>query len=88
MPDPQEQMRQAMREVGQELSRAMEQAGRLARQAADDVAKLVGDPRGGRPRARPDSPVELIRQLGRLREEGLISQEEFQAKKAELLARV
>jgi len=82
-------MRQAMRDVGQELSRAMDQAGRLARQAADDVAKLVGDQRAAsRPRRGADSPVELIRQLGRLRDEGLISEEEFAAKKAELLSRV
>jgi hypothetical protein len=81
-------MRQTMRDLGQELSRAMEQAGRLARQAAEDVTRLVGEPRGPRPRREPGSPVELIRDLGRLRDEGLISEEEFQAKKAELLARV
>ena len=81
-------MRQAVRDVGQELSRAMEQAGRLARQAADDVAKLVGEQRVPRPRRGADTPVELIRELGRLRDEGLISEEEFAAKKAELLSRV
>jgi hypothetical protein len=89
MPDSQEQMRQAWRDVSQELSRAMDQAGRLARQAAEDVAKLVGDPRGPRPRpSKPESPVDMIREVARLRDEGLISEEEFQAKKAELLGRV
>jgi hypothetical protein len=88
MPDPQEQMRQALRDVGQELSRAMDQAGRLARQAADDVAKLVGDQRVPRPRRGGDKPVELIRELGRLRDEGFISEEELAAKKDELLSRV
>jgi len=81
-------MRQAVRDVGQELARAMEQANRLARQAAEDLTKLVGDPRAPRPPRRSDSPVELIRELGRLRDEGLITDEEFQAKKADLLSRV
>ena len=87
MNDPQEQMRQALREVGQELSKAMEQAQRLARQAAEDVSRLVGDPRF-RPKRPASSPVALIREVARLRDEGLISEEEFEAKKAELLARL
>jgi hypothetical protein len=89
MTDPQEQMRQAARDVGQELSRAIEQATKLARQAGEDLSRLVGDPRGPmRPRRRPDSPAELIRDIGRLRDEGLITEDEFQAKKADLLSRV
>lgn len=87
MTDPEEQMRQAMREVGQELARAAEQANRLARQAVEDLGRLVGDPRP-RPRRRAGSPVEVIRELGRLRDEGLITEDEFQAKKAELLERL
>jgi hypothetical protein len=82
--DPRDQMRQAMREVRDELTRAVGSAGDLARQAAEDLGRLVGGP-GPR---RHESPVELIRGLGRLRDEGLISEEEFQAKKAELLSRV
>ena len=81
MTDSQEQLRQALRDVGQELSKAMEQA-------ADDVSKLVGDPPRFRPKRPPDSPVEMIRELARLRDEGLLTEEEFQAKKAELLSRV
>lgn len=89
MTDPQEQMRQAAREVGQELSRVIDQATRLARQAGEDLGRLVGDPRDAmRPKRRPDSPADLIREVGRLRDEGLISEEEFQAKKADLLSRV
>lgn len=88
MTDSQEQVRQALRVAGQEMSKAMEQAQRLARQAAEDVSKLVADPPRVRPRRPPDSPVELIREVARLRDEGLISDEEFQAKKAELLSRV
>ena len=58
-------MRQALRDLGQELSKAMEQAQRLARQAADDVSRLVGDPplqrrRQARARTRP---TELIREI-------------------------
>jgi hypothetical protein len=89
--ESQEQIRQAVREMGQELTRAFESAGSLARQAVEDVSRLVGDsPRLVRFRQSPDpdSPVQLIRELGRLREEGLISEEEFAAKKADLLARV
>ena len=89
MTDPQEQMRQAARDVGQELQRVIDQATRLAKQAGDDLSRLVGDPRTTiRPRRRPDSPAELIREVGRLRDEGLITEEEFQAKKADLLSRV
>lgn len=82
-------MRQALREVAQELSRAVEQGGRMARQAADDMGRLVGEPRLPRRLGEPGaSPVELIRQLGALREEGLITDDEFQAKKAELLRKL
>jgi methylphosphotriester-DNA--protein-cysteine methyltransferase len=89
--DPQEQMRQAARDVGQELQRVIEQAGKLARQAGEDLSRLVGDPRVTmRSRRTPAdaTPAELIREIGRLRDEGLITEEEFQAKKADLLSRV
>ena len=90
MNDPQEQMRQAAREVGQELTRALEQATRLARQAGEDLARLVGDPRAPMRRGRPrhDSPADLIREIARLRDEGIVTEEEFQAKKTDLLSRV
>lgn len=91
MDDHQDQMRRAVREAGRELSRALEQASRLARQAAEDFTRLVGDPRsrGARRRADGDrSPADGIRDLARLRDEGLVTEEEFQAKKAELLSRL
>jgi hypothetical protein len=89
MSDPQDQMRQAAREVGQELSRALDQATKLARQAGEDLARLVGDPRGPmRPRRPHQSPADLIREMARLRDEGILTEEEFQAKKSDLLARV
>lgn len=88
MSDSQEQVRQAVRGLVEELGRAAEQAERLLRQAARDVADLVGDPRPGARPAGGASAVELIRDLGRLRDEGLISEEEFAAKKADLLRRI
>jgi peptidyl-prolyl cis-trans isomerase D len=47
--DPQEQMRQAAREVGQELQRVIDQAAKLARQAGEAklaAAKASGDTAG------------------------------------------
>lgn len=89
MSDAYEQMRTAAREVGNELSRAIEQAARLARQAGEDLSRVVGDPREAvRPKPRPESPADLIREIGRLRDEGLITEDEFQTKKADLLGRV
>ncbi|MBJ7456370.1 MAG: SHOCT domain-containing protein [Thermoleophilia bacterium] len=82
-------MRNAAREVGNELARAVEQAARLARQAGDDIARLIGDAAPARsPKPRSGSPADLIRDIGRLRDEGLITEEEFQTKKADLLGRV
>ena len=91
MADPQEQIRQAVRDMRQELTRAIEQAGNMARQAADDVGRLVGEAPGIsrlRQPSEPDSPAQLIRELGELRDEGLVTEEEFEAKKADLLARM
>lgn len=90
MSDPQEQMRNAAREVGNELARAVEQAAKLARQAGEDLARLMGEvrPAASSPKPRSESPADLIRDIGRLRDEGLISEEEFQTKKADLLGRV
>ena len=49
----------------------------------------VGVPATAAPAAaRGDDPLQLIEKLGRLRERGLLSDEEFAAKKRELLARV
>ena len=90
MADPQEQIRQAVRDMRQELMRALESAGNMARQAVDDVGRLVGEAPGiSRLRQlEPDSPAQLIRELAKLRDEGLVTDEEFAAKKAELLARM
>ena len=91
--DPHTEFKRAVREVGQELSRTVEQADRLVRQACEDLMQLVGEPRRNPPdhpqSTRPEeSPVDAIRQLAALRDEGLITAEEFAAKKAELLRRI
>lgn len=89
MSEQQDQLRQAARDVAAELQRVIDQAGRLARQAGEDFSRLVGDPRTVVPRRpREPSATDAIRDLGRLRDEGLISEDEFQAKKTELLTRI
>ena len=89
MSDAQEQARRAFREMMTEFGRAMEQGNRMLRQAGDDLTRWMGStPASFWRRGDDPSPVELIRQLGELRGEGLITEEEFQAKKAELLAKL
>jgi hypothetical protein len=84
-------MRQAARVVGLELLGVFDLASTGARLAGEDLSRLVGDPRTAmrpRPRTSDTPPADLIREIGRLRDEGLITEEEFQAKKADLLSRV
>lgn len=89
MTDAQDQLRQAARDLYAELQKVMDQAGRLAKQAGDDFSRLVGDPRTVVPRRpREATATDAIRDLGRLRDEGLITEDEFQAKKSELLSRI
>jgi hypothetical protein len=53
------------------------------------VADAMADAIGFREQpALPDDPVDAIRRLGELRDAGLISPAEFEAKRAELLARI
>ncbi|MCU0306242.1 MAG: SHOCT domain-containing protein [Thermoleophilia bacterium] len=92
-PDSQDQFRRAARELGQELQRTMEQAGRMFRQAVQDFSPPPGarPPRPAGPPPPPGAagdPVELIRRLGELRDQGYISTEEFEAKKRDLLDRI
>jgi hypothetical protein len=46
------------------------------------------DPRLATADGQPTSPLDQIRQLAALRDEGVLSDEEFQTKKAELLRRL
>ena len=91
--DPQADLREAARAVGEELVKAFEQADRMARAAYDDVRRLVSESSGARPASTStptseESPVDAIRQLAALRDEGLITHEEYEGKKAELLERI
>jgi hypothetical protein len=49
---------------------------------ADALQPLAAAPAG------PVDPVDAIRRLGELRDAGFISEDEFEAKKAELLGRI
>jgi hypothetical protein len=92
--DQQAELREAFRAVGDEFVKAFEQADRMARAAFDDMRKLVGDPPARRPGQESDDepgggePIDAIRKLAALRDDGLITDEEFAAKKAELLGRI
>lgn len=88
MTEPEQEMRTALREVGEELTRAVEQATLLARQVAEDVARLFTERPAAGAAARDAAAPGLISDLARLRDEGLVSEEEFAAKKAELLSRM
>jgi putative oligomerization/nucleic acid binding protein len=93
---PNDDLRRAVREIGQEVGKVIEQAGRMCRLAAQELGGFAAP---GRPPAPPpaspppppraapagQSPVELIRQLGELHQAGFLTDEEFQAKKAKLL---
>jgi hypothetical protein len=88
MDEPTEDLRRAVRELTRELARAAEQAGRMARQVAKDLGGWAGIGPVPPPPPQGPSPVEAIRQLAELRDAGLITDEEFQMKKTELLARI
>ena len=84
--DPQEEMRQALRELVDELVKVADQAGKMIRQAAGDASRWVSAAEAEQGTTADSShSFATIRELGRLRDEGLISEEEFQAKKSELL---
>lgn len=84
--DPQDEMRQAMRELFDELVKVADQAGKMIRQAAEDASRWVSaNDAEHHGTADETTPLATIRELGRLRDEGLITEDEFQAKKAELL---
>ncbi len=82
-------MRRALRQLFDELTRAADQAGKMIRQAADDASRWVTPSSTESPAAPAEtSPFAAIRELGKLRDDGLITDEEFQAKKAQLLENV
>jgi hypothetical protein len=91
MQPPHDDLRKAVREIGQELGKVIEQAGRMCRFAARELGVFGSPGHTPPPPAAPPaggSPLELIRQLGELHEAGFLTDEEFQAKKAKLLEKI
>src|SRR5437763_5224721 len=91
---PNDDLRRAMREIGQEVVKVIEQAGRMCRLAAQELRGFAAPGRPPPPPTPPppspaapagQSPVELLRQLGELHQAGFLTDEEFHAKKAKLL---
>ena len=78
--------RKALRDIGQEIVKLLERAGGMAREHAGDVTRWAGqavghDSGGG-------GGLDQIERLGVLRDKGFVTDEEFQAKKAELLKKI
>jgi Short C-terminal domain len=95
MPQPPDDVRTALNELANELAKAMEQGGRMVREAVKDVKGWAGTgappapvPADDTPAATSASPLDAIRELGELRDAGLITEDEFQSKKTELLGRI
>lgn len=64
-----------------------------AKDVFDDLYQKLEALRHGpaidRPKSAPvDSPADLLSRLGQLRDAGVLTEEEFKAKKAEILARI
>ena len=85
-----EDLMRAVRELGQEFGKIADQAGVFVREAAQHFGtKVPFIAKGDGPAADPSkTPIEAIRALGELRDNGLVTEDEFQAKKRELLARI
>lgn len=78
--------RKALRDIGQEVVKLLERASGMAREHAGDVTRWAGqavghDSGGG-------GALDQIERLGVLRDKGFVTDEEFQAKKAELLKKI
>lgn len=91
--DGRDDARRAVREMVDEIGRAADQAVRMMKQAADDLGRWAGPAPGRGHGAPPDTPgaggpADAIRDLARLRDEGLITEDEFQEKKTQLLERI
>ncbi|MBI2684392.1 MAG: SHOCT domain-containing protein [Actinobacteria bacterium] len=83
----QDDLIRAVKEIGQEFGRIAEQAGAFMKDSAQQFAGKL--PFGtSKSEDAPADPIEAIRSLGGLRDAGLLTDEEFQAKKRELLERI
>ncbi len=85
MAETNEELRATLREIGQEIMKLLEKAGGMAREGAGDISRWAGQAVG---HDRAPSPLDQIERLGELREKGFITDDEFQAKKAELLKKI
>jgi hypothetical protein len=86
MSETNDDLRKALKEIGQEIVKLLERAGGMARETAGDMTRWAGnavghDSGGG-------SALDQIERLGTLRDKGFVTEEEFQAKKAELLKKI
>ena len=83
MVEPNEELRRSLKDIGQEIAKLFDQAGGMVRETAGDVTRWAGRAVG-----HDASPLEQIERLGELRDKGFVTDEEFQAKKAELLKKI
>jgi len=83
MTESREDLRRSLKDVGQEIAKLLEQAGGMVRDTAGDVGRWAGRAVGYDP-----SPLDQIERLGELRDKGFVTDEEFQAKKVELLQKI
>jgi hypothetical protein len=85
MADTNDDLRKSLKDIGQEIARLFDQAGTMVREAAGDVGRWAGRTVG---QDGGESPLSQIERLGDLRDKGFLTDEEFQAKKAELLKKI
>jgi hypothetical protein len=83
MTESHEDLRRSFKDVGQEIAKLFEQASGMMRETAGDVGRWAGRAVG-----HDASPLDQIERLGELRDKGFVTDEEFQAKKAELLKKI
>lgn len=84
-----DELKQALRDVGLEFKKLLEQAGFFAQNAAKDAgdwSRRVVSPTD--PESHETDVFTQIERLGDLRDKGLLTDAEFQAKKTELLEKI
>jgi len=86
-PNPTDDLKQTLREVGNEIAKLLDQARVLAKDTAKDAGDWSRSFVSGGENAR-DDVFHQIERLGDLKEKGLITDDEFQAKKTELLKKI
>jgi hypothetical protein len=86
MAETNDDLRRALKEIGQEIGKLLERAGGMAKDTAGDVTRWAGQAVGHD--SGSNAALDQIERLGVLREKGFLSDEEFQAKKVELLKKI